>query len=478
MPWDQGHPLDVGSTVNVDPRMGPGFNNPGGPARVLGVEEASGTYSVKYIMGGREKDVEQAYVHSSNLLGFTASRRDSAVQGDFDRKRIQETHGEQQPSAATEPPKPKRSKSPGRQGTAEQQKPPKAKAKSPAADSAAVAAAASPAAATAASSGIAASSSKRTRWQANGHRWIRKRVRVPRAGVDGGEHLDDGRVEAYLPGATGAERWRVQIDARPGAPSTTRELGLADMKQALRAWTERPPPGGSKAHAGKRAVATGDQKPSKKSKSGGARRAPASSTDAGAHTQGDLVAYTALQTSPHALAPLDLPGTRWIDGSVAAPSSSQLVGRRIAVYWQEHATFYEADVEAFDLASGTHHIRFVVDAFECDWVLSEHVWFLGEPITVAAGATAAKSSAPSKSATKKEKGRGSHSRREKEKLPEFSAAPHPEAHFLSACRAPDGRVSFGHFSGRPPAGAHEKEKAAEAQVVQWVRAREAPLESS
>jgi hypothetical protein len=136
MPWDQGHPLDAGSTVNVDPRMGPGYN-PGGPARVLAVEEASGTYSVKYIMGGCEKDIEQAHVHSSNLLGFTASRHDSAVQGNIDHKRTQETHDEQeQPAAAAEPPRLKKPKPPSRQATPEQQKPPKVKVKSPAVDGA------------------------------------------------------------------------------------------------------------------------------------------------------------------------------------------------------------------------------------------------------------------------------------------------------------------------------------------------------
>ena len=464
--WVLGHPLDVGSTVNVDPRMGPGFNNPGGPARVLGVDEATGSYSVKYIMGGREKGIEQAHVHSSNLLGFTASRRESAEQEDADRKRTQDTHVQLQPPVEAQKPKKPR---PAKQATPEAK--PKAKTKAPGAA----------AADGAAGSGI---SSKRTRWQANGHRWIRKRVRVMRAGADGGGQLDEGRVEAYLPGAQGAERWRVQLDARSGVPSATRELGLAEMKQALKAWAERPPPSGSKAHSGKRAVVAGEHKPSKKSKSSGGRdnkarsaggSAAGAASEAG-NGQGGMVAYTALQTSPHALAPVDLPAMRWIDGSVATPSSAQLVSRRVAVYWQEHASFYEADLEAYNPTTGTHHIRFVVDDFEVDWVLSQHLWFLGEPV-VAAGATLPKGGTQSKGAQKASKGKGSAKRKEKERMPDYSATPHPEAHFLSVCRAPDGRVSFGHFSGRPPPGTHEKEKTAEAQVVQWVRARDVPAAS-
>jgi len=87
--------------------MEPGFNNPGGPARVLGVDEATGSYSVKYIMGGRENGIEQAHVHSSNLLGFTASRQ-SAVQEDAGRKRTrpatQDTHVQPEPPVEAQMP--------------------------------------------------------------------------------------------------------------------------------------------------------------------------------------------------------------------------------------------------------------------------------------------------------------------------------------------------------------------------------------
>ena len=52
------------------------------------------TYDVKYIMGGREKGLDQSYVQVSNIIGAYTARRESAIQGEADRKRIEKTHGE------------------------------------------------------------------------------------------------------------------------------------------------------------------------------------------------------------------------------------------------------------------------------------------------------------------------------------------------------------------------------------------------
>ena len=121
------------------------------------------TYDVKYIMGGREKGLDQSYVQVSNIIGAYTARRESAIQGEADRKRIEKTHGEQ-PT-----PEPKKRRKDGEGGT------PAPMASPPPPSAPSTGAGTSPLAPPETSGAPAPSSSKRPRWQANGHKWLRKR---------------------------------------------------------------------------------------------------------------------------------------------------------------------------------------------------------------------------------------------------------------------------------------------------------------
>ena len=51
----------IGTTVNVESRMTPGMNAPGGVARITKINQ-DGTYNLKYVMGGSESNVESMYI--------------------------------------------------------------------------------------------------------------------------------------------------------------------------------------------------------------------------------------------------------------------------------------------------------------------------------------------------------------------------------------------------------------------------------
>ena len=51
----------IGTTVNVESRMTPGMNAPGGVGRVTKLNQ-NGTYNIKYILGGAESNVESMYI--------------------------------------------------------------------------------------------------------------------------------------------------------------------------------------------------------------------------------------------------------------------------------------------------------------------------------------------------------------------------------------------------------------------------------
>jgi hypothetical protein len=71
---DDAEAILVGDTVTVVPRTWPGINKPGGAARVVKVH-GNGTFDLKYIMGGREKNVESCYITCDNLLGTSRKRK-------------------------------------------------------------------------------------------------------------------------------------------------------------------------------------------------------------------------------------------------------------------------------------------------------------------------------------------------------------------------------------------------------------------
>lgn len=70
---DDGCDFDIGDVVDVMPRLWSGINKPGGAARITAVtydeDEEEHTYTVKYILGGVEKDVSGVYITSANLEG-------------------------------------------------------------------------------------------------------------------------------------------------------------------------------------------------------------------------------------------------------------------------------------------------------------------------------------------------------------------------------------------------------------------------
>ena len=477
--------------MSVKSRTSPGYNSPGGPGRITAVHHDTCSYDVKYIMGGREKGVDQSFVTVSNLLGFTTSRRESAIQGDSNRKRIEKTHGEQLT------PEPKARRVAGEGVTPAPMRPHdsatvNARSSSSSSPSATATAAPSPSPSVAphatVTSGSAASlpPPKRARWQASGHRWLRRRVRVARQNDP--KHMDDGRVVAWLPGTGGvggsgaSERWRVQLDGARG--TSTIELREAAMRVALKAWSERAPPGTTKSSATSKRVpggSTSGAPPSKRAKgatsraskaggnkgkrdgSKGARsRNRAKADEAATATQ---VSYAPLAKSPHTLAPMDDAQTTWVDGAVAQPTGASLVGKRVAVLWQEHGAFYEAELQSYDADKGSHHLRFHIDGYECDWVLSQHLWFLAtKPGSGTNSDVMASSKRGRTSSGKSHRGGGRRS-----KANAFAATAHPDAHFVAVCRAPDGSLSIGHFGGRAPDWAgQDKEKANEQQVVKWV----------
>jgi uncharacterized membrane protein YhhN len=51
----------VGTTVNVESRMTPGMNAPGGVGRVTKINQ-DGTYNIKYVLGGAESNVESMFI--------------------------------------------------------------------------------------------------------------------------------------------------------------------------------------------------------------------------------------------------------------------------------------------------------------------------------------------------------------------------------------------------------------------------------
>jgi len=70
---DDGRQFDVGDVVDVMPRLWSGINKPGGAARIKAfVYDEDGdefTYTVKYVLGGVEKDVSGVYITSADLDG-------------------------------------------------------------------------------------------------------------------------------------------------------------------------------------------------------------------------------------------------------------------------------------------------------------------------------------------------------------------------------------------------------------------------
>lgn len=70
---DDGRAFDIGDVVDVMPRLWSGINKPGGAARIREVtydeEEEEHTYTVKYILGGIEKEVSGVYITSADLNG-------------------------------------------------------------------------------------------------------------------------------------------------------------------------------------------------------------------------------------------------------------------------------------------------------------------------------------------------------------------------------------------------------------------------
>ena len=68
----------VGDTVEVVPRMGPGFNKPGGVGRVVLVNAEAGgamTYDVKYVLGGRETGLAVGLVRPVEAPGGSGGGR-------------------------------------------------------------------------------------------------------------------------------------------------------------------------------------------------------------------------------------------------------------------------------------------------------------------------------------------------------------------------------------------------------------------
>eukprot|EP01032_Pedospumella_encystans_P034907 gene34907-39472_t len=70
---DDGREFDIGDVVDVMPRLWSGINKPGGAARIKAFayddDEEEFTYTVKYILGGVEKDVSGVYITSADLEG-------------------------------------------------------------------------------------------------------------------------------------------------------------------------------------------------------------------------------------------------------------------------------------------------------------------------------------------------------------------------------------------------------------------------
>lgn len=69
----------LGSVVMVQPRTWPGINKPGGVGRVTSVTRSSGQvfYMVKYVLGGREKDISSLYVSLTERESQSASSKPS-----------------------------------------------------------------------------------------------------------------------------------------------------------------------------------------------------------------------------------------------------------------------------------------------------------------------------------------------------------------------------------------------------------------
>ena len=56
--------FNVGETVNIVARTWPGINKPGGIARVtsIHVDGHSTTYDVRYVLGGTERGIDEAFI--------------------------------------------------------------------------------------------------------------------------------------------------------------------------------------------------------------------------------------------------------------------------------------------------------------------------------------------------------------------------------------------------------------------------------
>jgi len=85
----QGRPIDKeqiknGSIVMVQSRLWPGINKPGGVARVVKVHQAPGNslkYDVAYVLGGREKKVDESFLSLHNVTASTHASGEIEVNG-------------------------------------------------------------------------------------------------------------------------------------------------------------------------------------------------------------------------------------------------------------------------------------------------------------------------------------------------------------------------------------------------------------
>lgn len=76
-----GHAL--GALVEVAARTSPGFNLPGGTARISAIHDDGNKYDVKYVLGGSEKRVDACYIRSKVL----ATRQELGEQRQEDQAR-------------------------------------------------------------------------------------------------------------------------------------------------------------------------------------------------------------------------------------------------------------------------------------------------------------------------------------------------------------------------------------------------------
>lgn len=85
----QGRPIEreqikSGSIVMVQSRLWPGINKPGGVARVVKVHQAPGNslkYDVAYVLGGREKKVDESFLSLHNVTASTNASGELEVNG-------------------------------------------------------------------------------------------------------------------------------------------------------------------------------------------------------------------------------------------------------------------------------------------------------------------------------------------------------------------------------------------------------------